>query len=115
MIIPPKNSHKILLGIAILAQLAGYYFLALSFHYIGIDIRKPPNQVPTNQHFILSGFVYFYAICSFVISSAFVLILKRIEKRMSPYLISTFIAPSILLGIAYTLWVIATGTIKVFF
>lgn len=114
MIIPEKISHKIILGAAILAQLAGYYLLALSFHYIGIDIKKPPSQVPTNQDIISSGFVYFYSICSFVISGAFVLILKGIEKRMSPYLISTFIAPSILLVIAYTLWVIATGTVKVF-
>ena len=76
MIIPDKISHKIMLGVAILAQLAGYYLLALSFHYMGIKIYNPPNQVPTNQHVIASGLVYLFTICSFVISGAFGLILK---------------------------------------
>lgn len=113
MIIPPQNSHKILLGIAILAQLAGYYFLALSFHYIGIDIKKPPNQVPTNSYPLASYFVYFSSISCFAISSVIAGILKKIEKRLSPYWVSASFAPAILLSIAFILWMIASGIIKV--
>ena len=100
--------------IAILAQLAGYYLLTLSFHYIGIEINKPPtSQIPTNQHAIASNLVYFLSILSFVVSSIFTGILKKIEKQLSPYWVSAFYAPAILLTIAYALWMVASGVFKV--
>ena len=113
MIIPQKKGQKIILLIAILAQLAGYYLLALSFHYIGLEINKPPtSQIPTNQHALASNLVYYLSICCFAISSVFMGILKKIEKRLSPYLVSAFYAPAILLTIAYALWMVASGVFK---
>jgi hypothetical protein len=97
-----------LLGGAILAQLAGYYLLALSFHYIGIEINKPPDPIPTSQQIFASSMVYFFSLCSFGISGTFAVVLKRLEKRLSPYVVSAFLAPSILLVVSYALWIIVT-------
>ena len=107
MIIFQKNSHKIILGVAILAQLAGYFFLALSFHYMDIQINKRPDHVPTDRHVIASGLMYFYSICNFVISGTLAVVLRRLEKRLSPYVVAAFSAPAILLVVALTLWRIA--------
>jgi hypothetical protein len=107
MIIFQKNSQKIILGSAILAQLAGCYFLAVSFHYTDLQIINPPDPVPNDRHVIASAIMYFYSICNFVISGTLAVVLRRLEKRLSPYVVAAFSAPAILLIVAFALWKIA--------
>jgi hypothetical protein len=109
MTIFEKNSHKIILGGAILAQLAGYYLLALSFHYMDIHINNPPDSVSTDRHVFAFGFMYFFSICSFGISGTFAVVLRRLEKRSSPYVVAAFSAPAILLVVSFALWRIASN------
>ena len=69
MIIPPKKNHQIILVIAILTQLAGYYFLFDGMIFLYKAMNGQSEWIKSHHFVIAFAFMYFY---SFFISHVLV-------------------------------------------
>lgn len=107
MIIPPKKNLKIILVIAILTQLAGYYFLFDGMIFLYDAMSGQSEWIKTHHFVVAFAFMYFFSFFSFAFSGGLAILLKRHEKRLSPYLVATLSAPAIMLFVIFVLWRIA--------
>ena len=104
MIIPPQKKSKIILVIALLTQLTGYYFLFDGMIFLYRAMNGQSEWIKSHHFVIAFAFMYFYSFFSFACSGGLAILLKRHEKRLSPYLVATLSAPAIMLFVIFVLW-----------